>query len=76
MALNAALACLISAAPASSRGSATFSSAGVTADRLAELAPDRSLLLLHVFDEAGDAEFIDRFKTRYEQPLKEIFESD
>lgn len=40
----------------------------------AELAPDRSALLLHVFDLEGEAEFIQHFKTDYEQPLKEIFE--
>lgn len=39
-----------------------------------ELAPDRSALLLHVYDLAGEAEFIRHFKTRYELPLKEIFE--
>ena len=50
-----------------------------------ELAPDRSALLLHVFDlpddgdagDAGDADeaaFIARFKYRYERPLLEIFE--
>lgn len=39
-----------------------------------ELSRDRSELRLHVFDEASDAEFIQRFKTRYERPLKEIFE--
>jgi multicomponent K+:H+ antiporter subunit E len=38
-----------------------------------ELAPDRSRLLLHVFDVAGDdAAFIDHYKTRYERPLLEI----
>jgi multicomponent K+:H+ antiporter subunit E len=47
-----------------------------------ELAPDRSRLLLHVFDlaaagkgaDGAHAEFIRDFKTRYELPLKEIFE--
>jgi multicomponent K+:H+ antiporter subunit E len=44
-----------------------------------ELAPDRSALLLHVFDlpgagQAGEAAFIARFKHRYERPLLEIFE--
>ena len=39
-----------------------------------ELAPDRSALLLHVFDLDEDAAFIDHFKARYERPLKEIFE--
>ncbi|MBE7368141.1 Na+/H+ antiporter subunit E [Ramlibacter pallidus] len=40
----------------------------------AELSRDRSQLRLHVFDEAGDEDFIQRYKTRYEAPLKEIFE--
>ena len=40
----------------------------------AELAPDRSALLLHVFDFEDEAVFIEHFKTRYERPLKEIFE--
>lgn len=39
-----------------------------------ELAPDRSALLLHVFDLDDEAAFIDHFKRRYEAPLKEIFE--
>lgn len=39
-----------------------------------ELAPDRSALLLHVFDLADEAPFVARFKADYEQPLKEIFE--
>ncbi|MDB5751427.1 MAG: putative monovalent cation/H+ antiporter subunit [Ramlibacter sp.] len=39
-----------------------------------ELAPDRSALLLHVYDLDGEAEFIRHFKDRYERPLKEIFE--
>ena len=41
-----------------------------------ELAVDRSLLLLHVFDldPAREQAFIDRFKHRYERPLMEIFE--
>jgi len=39
-----------------------------------ELAPDRSALLMHVFDLADEAAFIQHFKTDYEQPLKEIFE--
>lgn len=39
-----------------------------------ELARDRSALLLHVFDVAGEEEFVRHFKARYEQPLKEIFE--
>ncbi len=39
-----------------------------------ELAPDRSALLLHVFDLHGEEEFIRHYKARYEHPLKEIFE--
>jgi len=40
----------------------------------AELAPDRSTLLMHVFDLGDEAEFIAHFKRDYEHPLKEIFE--
>ncbi|MBP6900771.1 MAG: Na+/H+ antiporter subunit E [Burkholderiaceae bacterium] len=39
----------------------------------AELAPDHSLLLLHVFDLDDEARFIADFKRDYEQPLLEIF---
>lgn len=39
-----------------------------------ELAPDRSALLLHVFDLEDDDAFIAHFKRDYEHPLKEIFE--
>ena len=39
-----------------------------------ELASDRSTLLLHVFDLADEAHFIEHFKARYERPLQEIFE--
>ncbi|MET0311751.1 MAG: Na+/H+ antiporter subunit E [Burkholderiaceae bacterium] len=39
-----------------------------------ELAPDSSELTMHVFDLEGEAEFIALFKSRYERPLKEIFE--
>ena len=39
-----------------------------------ELALDRSVLLLHVFDLDDEAAFIDHFKTAYERPLMEIFE--
>ena len=39
-----------------------------------ELAPDRSALLMHVFDLDDEAAFIDMFKSSYERPLKEIFE--
>ena len=39
-----------------------------------ELAPDRSALLLHVFDLEGEEDFVRHYKARYEQPLKDIFE--
>jgi multicomponent K+:H+ antiporter subunit E len=39
-----------------------------------ELALDRSVLLLHVFDLEDEAAFIDHFKHTYERPLMEIFE--
>ena len=39
-----------------------------------ELAPDRSALLIHVFDLDDGVAFIAHFKSDYEQPLKEIFE--
>lgn len=39
-----------------------------------ELALDRSILLLHVFDLDDDAQFIQHFKHAYERPLMEIFE--
>ena len=39
-----------------------------------ELALDRSALLLHVWDVKDEEAFITRFKARYEQPLREIFE--
>jgi multicomponent K+:H+ antiporter subunit E len=39
-----------------------------------ELAVDRSALLLHVWDVEDEAAFIARFKARYEQPLRAIFE--
>ena len=39
-----------------------------------ELAPDRSALLMHVFDLDDEVAFIAHFKADYEQPLKEIFE--
>jgi len=39
-----------------------------------ELALDRSILLLHVFDLDDEAQFIEHFKTTYERPLMEIFE--
>lgn len=40
----------------------------------AELAPDHSVLLLHVFDLDDETAFIAHFKKDYEHPLKEIFE--
>lgn len=39
-----------------------------------ELAPDRSVLLLHVFDLPDEAAFLAHFKAAYELPLKEVFE--
>ncbi|EED43051.1 potassium efflux system protein phaE [Enterocytozoon bieneusi H348] len=39
-----------------------------------ELALDRSVLLLHVFDLEDEASFIEHFKSAYERPLMEIFE--
>ena len=39
-----------------------------------ELALDRSALLLHVWDADDEPAFVTRFKARYEQPLREIFE--
>jgi len=39
-----------------------------------ELAPDRSALLLHVFDVDDESAFIARYRARYEAPLREIFE--
>ena len=39
-----------------------------------ELAADRSAVLIHVFDVDDEAAFVHDFKTRYELPLKEIFE--
>lgn len=39
-----------------------------------ELAPDRSSLLLHVFEVGDEAAFIEHFKHRYERPLLEIFQ--
>lgn len=40
-----------------------------------ELARDGSALLLHVWDAPDEAAFIAHYKQRYEQPLREIFES-
>ena len=39
-----------------------------------ELAPDRSSVLLHVFDLGDEAVFIAHYKQRYEEALREIFE--
>jgi multicomponent K+:H+ antiporter subunit E len=39
-----------------------------------ELALNRNALLLHVWDVGEEGPFIARFKARYEQPLREIFE--
>ena len=39
-----------------------------------ELAPDRSAVLLHVFDVVDEATFIQHYKASYERPLREIFE--
>ncbi|MBK5007526.1 Na+/H+ antiporter subunit E [Pseudomonas sp. S32] len=39
-----------------------------------ELALDRSVLLLHVFDLEDEAAFIKHFKDTYERPLMEIFQ--
>ena len=39
-----------------------------------ELASDRSVLLMHVFDVEDEAAFIEHFKATYERPLQEIFE--
>jgi multicomponent K+:H+ antiporter subunit E len=39
-----------------------------------ELALDRSAMLLHVWDVDDEAAFVARFKSRYETPLREIFE--
>lgn len=39
-----------------------------------ELAIDRSSFLLHVWDVDEERAFVARFKARYEQPLREIFE--
>ncbi|WP_219212967.1 Na+/H+ antiporter subunit E [Variovorax boronicumulans] len=41
----------------------------------AEVAFDRSALLIHVFDLIDEQAFIDLIKNRYEKPLMEIFES-
>lgn len=40
-----------------------------------ELARDASAVMLHVWDVTDDEAFIAHYKTRYEAPLKKIFES-
>ncbi len=39
-----------------------------------EIALDRSALMLHVWDVDEEETFVARFKARYEEPLREIFE--
>jgi multicomponent K+:H+ antiporter subunit E len=39
-----------------------------------EIALDRSAVMLHVWDVGDEGRFIARYKARYEQPLREIFE--
>ncbi len=39
-----------------------------------ELSLDRAALMLHVWDVEDEEAFVARFKARYEQPLREIFE--
>ena len=39
-----------------------------------KLTLDRRTLLLHVFDVDDEAAFVVRYKARYEQPLREVFE--
>ncbi len=39
-----------------------------------EIALDRSRLMLHVWNVTQEDAFINRFKARYERPLREIFE--
>lgn len=41
---------------------------------LAELAADRSAILLHVFDTDGNDALLDHIQRHYQQPLREIFE--
>ncbi len=40
-----------------------------------EILPDRHELLLHVFDLHDEAWWVDTIKTRYEQPIIEVFET-
>lgn len=42
---------------------------------LAELAADRSALLLHVFDTRDNERLLEHIRRHYEQPLREIFET-
>lgn len=49
-------------------------SAAIPGTVWSELAPDRSALLMHVFDLDDEPAFVRHFKTDYEQPLMEIFE--
>ncbi|QHI99943.1 Na+/H+ antiporter subunit E [Xylophilus rhododendri] len=42
---------------------------------LAELAADRSALLLHVFDTRDNERLLAHIRLHYEQPLREIFET-
>lgn len=39
-----------------------------------EMAPDRSMVVIHAWDAPDEAAFIADYKTRYEKPLMEIFE--
>jgi multicomponent K+:H+ antiporter subunit E len=39
-----------------------------------EMAPDRSMVIIHVWDAPDEARFIADYKQRYEKPLMEIFE--
>lgn len=41
----------------------------------ARLSPDRKYLLIHALHETDPAELVDTIKSRYEIPLKEIFEA-
>jgi multicomponent K+:H+ antiporter subunit E len=41
----------------------------------AEIRADHKTLLIHCLDVEDEAALIDEIKTRYEQPLKEVFES-
>jgi multicomponent K+:H+ antiporter subunit E len=40
-----------------------------------EMAPDRAMVIIHVWDAPDEARFIDDYKRRYEQPLMQIFDS-